>query len=359
MKVLFDHQIFTLQKYGGVSKYFFELIKHLSNKEWDTTVIFSNNEYLKYGDLIKHIQVFPNQMIKGIPRILNEISKPYSSFKIYQGDFDVFHQTDFQTYCLPLLKNKPMVTTFHDMNFSTHDKNEKLVENQKKSVERADKIIAVSQNTKNDLIDMWNIPTNKIEVVYHGVNTPFEHSIVGKRKIEHPYILFVGLRKEFKNFKRLALAFSYIKQKHPSVKLVCTSVPFSAEEIKLANDLSITKDMIHISASEITMANLYSYAELFVYPSIYEGFGMPILEAMSYGCPTAISNSSCFPEIARDASIYFDPFDVESMSYAILQLLENNTARKSIIEKGYLLCNEFTWDKTAEGHRRVYNSLIV
>ena len=358
MKILFDHQIFSLQKFGGVSKYYFELLRHLPIEEWETTTILSNNEYIKNKNLIKHFQILPNKRIKGIPRIMNELNKTYSAFKISEGKFDVFHQTHFQTYCLPFLKNKPMVTTFHDMNFSTYDKNEDLVKIQKKSVERANKIIAVSNNTKNDLINLWKISEDKIDVVYHGVDKPLNKKIIGDRFIANPYILYVGLRKEFKNFKRLAIAFKNLKQKFPFLKLVCTSIPFSNDEISLLTEQKIIQSTIHISASEITMANLYTHAELFVYPSIYEGFGMPILEAMSYGCPTAISNSSCFPEIAQNGSLYFDPYSVDSIYDCLSQLLTNTDIKLNKIMRGYELCKQFTWQKTAEGHRKVYNSLI-
>jgi len=358
MKVLFDHQIFSLQKFGGVSKYYYELLRHLPIEEWETTTILSNNEYIKNDVLFKHLQILPNKRIKGMPRIMNELNKIYSAFKLSERKFDVFHQTHFQTYCLPFLKNKPMVTTFHDINFSTHDKNEDLVKIQKKSVERANKIIAVSHNTKKDLIDLWKISEDKIEVVYHGVDKPLKQNIIGDRLIENPYILYVGLRKEFKNFKRLAIAFKNLKQKFPFLKLVCTSVPFTIDEISFLTEQKIILDTIHISASEITMANLYTHAELFVYPSIYEGFGMPILEAMSYGCPTAISNSSCFPEIAQKCSLYFDPYSLDSIYDCLDQLLTNTYIKENIIMLGYELCKQFTWQKTAEGHREVYKSLI-
>lgn len=356
MKVLFDHQIFSIQKYGGVSKYFYELINHLPEDEWDLTLLFSNNEYIKKKQSIKYHNFFPDKKITGKASIINALNKPFSIYKIIQGDFDIFHQTHFQTYCLPYLKNKPVVTTFHDMNFTRYKHPE--LDIQKKSVARADKIIAVSKNTKNDLIDYWNIPENKIEVVYHGVDLPLDKNIIGERLIVNPYILYVGLRVEFKNFKKFVYAFSIAKSNYPTLKLVCTGSPFTKDENIFFTDLKILNDVINISASEKIMANLYSSAEFFVYPSFHEGFGMPILEAMSYGCPTIISNTSCFPEIAGKASFYFDPYNEDSMISSMLELLGDESKRTSKIKIGYVLCEEFTWEKSAEGHRNVYNSLL-
>ncbi len=356
MKVLFDHQIFSIQKYGGVSRYFFELINHLPKNEWDLSLLFSNNEYIKENGLISHHQFFPNQKIIGKASMICAINNVSTVSKLIQGEFDVFHQTHFHTYSFPFLKNKPLVTTFHDMNFSRFNHPDLKI--QKKSVAKADKIIAVSKNTKNELINLWNIPEERIEVVYHGVDIPLNINKVGNRLINEPYILYVGLRVEFKNFRRFASAYSLVKEKHPYLKLICTGSPFTNEEKKFLNDLKILEDTISINATEEIMSNLYTFAELFVYPSLYEGFGMPILEAMSYGCPTLISNASCFPEIAGNASFYFDPYDVDSIISSMLELLDDNTKRKSKSSIGYALCKKFTWERSAQGHRSVYKSLL-
>jgi len=357
MKVLYDHQVFSIQKYGGASKYFIEIIKRLNDNEWDTSILFSNNEYLKNFYLIKYHQLLPNKEFRGLTRILNEINKPYSIYKILKGNFDIFHQTHFETYSFPFIKKKPMVTTFHDMNFSKYNY-EKIVNNQKKSVSRADKIIAISQFTKNELMEFWKVPSDKIDVVYHGVDTPLDKNKIGERIVKEPYIIYVGVRHTFKNFDRLASAFSIIRSKYPDLKLVCTSNSFSKDEIRLFAELNISKNILHASANEIQMANLYSNAEFFIYPSFSEGFGMPILEAMSYGCPTLIANSSCFPEIAGESSLYFDPFDVESIASKMVEILENNELRNSKVESGYALCKSFSWEKSVEGHKKVYNSLL-
>ncbi|NDV47424.1 glycosyltransferase family 1 protein [Paludibacter sp. 221] len=358
MKILYDHQIFSYQKYGGVSKYFCELLAHIPREEWDTTVVFSNNEYINEKKLIKVRHIFPNKWFRGQGRLMNELNKPYSAWKIRKGEFDVFHQTHFETYCLPYLKDKPMVTTFHDMNFDTYNKNEYLVKIQKESVARANKIIAVSHNTKKDLVEMWNINPQKIEVIHHGVDAPLSDALIGNRIVEQPYILYVGRREGFKNFSRLVTAFSILKKNNDTIKLVCTSEPLTKEEVDFLKTNNLYDDVIHISANEKALANLYKHAELFVYPSIYEGFGMPILEAMSYGCATAISNTSCFPEVAGEAAAYFDPHNEEDMAATILKLLEDNELKKSYICKGYERIKLFTWENTAKKHIDVYKSLI-
>lgn len=356
MKVLFDHQIFSIQKYGGVSKYFSKLIEHLPDNEWDLSLLYSNNEYIKHNPQIDYKNFIPKSKIIGKSTMMRVLNIPYSIFKINQGDFDVLHQTHYDTYCLPFLKNKPMVTTFHDMNFNRFNHSDLKI--QKKSINKADKIIAVSRNTKNELIYSWNIPEEKIVVIYHGVDSPIDKSIIGKRLITEPYILYVGLRVDFKNFRRFAEAYSVVIEKYPKLKLICTGSNFTKEENVFFSELNILHNVKNVLASESVMANLYTFADFFIYPSLHEGFGMPILEAMSYGCPTVISNTSCFPEIAGDAAFYFDPYNKESIITVMLDLLADQSKLNSKKKLGYALCKKFTWEKCAEEHRKIYNSLL-
>jgi len=356
MKILYDHEIFNLQNRGGVSRYFIELFKRIPKEQWDTSVFFSNNDYLIESQLIRHHEILKDKKIKGKARLLNELNKTYSIYKILKDDYDIFHQTHFGNYSLPFLKKRKMVTTFHDMNLVRFDYSG--LRTQKKSLDRADKIITVSHNTKKEMLEAWDIPEEKIQVIYHGVDAPMNKEDLGQRLINKPYLLYVGLRETHKNFKNFASAFSLLKKDYPHLKLVCTSTPFSKSELSFLSELKILDDTIYVNASDRDLANLYSYAELFVYPSFHEGFGMPVLEAMSYGCPLIVSNTSCLPEIARDAAFYFNPYDVDNMANEISKLIENRSLRISKLNRGYELCKEFTWEKCVKEHLKAYESLL-
>lgn len=359
MKILFDHQIFCWQRFGGVSKYFCEMISELPSHSWELSLLCSNNEYIDSTGIVNQWHFFPHQKFRGQERILLEINKLYSIYKLRKGDYDVFHQTHFLTYCLPHIGKKAMVTTFHDINLSTHNKNEELVKLQLQSMQRADKIIAISHNTKKDMEEVLNIPTEKIVVIHHGISRPYADNVLGKPIIDGEYILYVGRREEYKNFGRLAQAFAALTREasYRHLKLVCTGQGFEPHEKQLLNDLKIANKVVVKACNEVEMANLYRYAQLFVFPSIYEGFGMPILEAMSYQCPTVIANASCFPEIAGDASLYFDPYSVESIVFSMKQGMENVSLRNDLIQRGKEKCNTFTWKRCAEQHFSVYTSL--
>ncbi|MCG6188440.1 glycosyltransferase family 4 protein [Maribellus maritimus] len=358
MKVIFDHQIFSSQKHGGVSKYFVELIRHLPKEYWRTTTFFSNNEYVRHYRLFHTFPFFPGIEFPGKGRIISELNKPYSIIKLGSQKYDVFHQTNFDPYCIKPIGSKPMVTTFHDINFATIDKNESRVVFQRKSLNRADKIVAISHNTKKDLVEHYSVEPSKIEVIHHGVSQTTIPGGLNSRILKAPYLLFVGLRREFKNFKRFIEAFAVFHHKYPDLHVICTRNDFSKAELILFEELKIRKKIHHINADEITMARLYRDAELFVFPSLYEGFGMPILEAMINNCPVAISSTSCFPEIAGDAASYFDPYQVDDIVYAILKVLDNPSYKKRLIQRGKARALEFTWEKSVERHVKLYESLL-
>jgi len=356
-----------MQIYGGASKYYYELLKNMPASDWDTTTFFSNNEYIRNRNLFYYLDFMPNHHFKGKTALMDYLNRPITLYKLKYGAYDVFHQTYFSSYYYNAIKGKKMVTTFHDMNYSkykecftnslTHNVYEKELL-QKKALERADKIIAISHHTKKDLVELWNINPEKIVVIHHGVDKNRISNLSTSRIIAEPYILYVGERYGFKNFARFVQAFALVNEKFPDLKLICTGRSFSDDEKKQIETLHVMDKIIQLYANEQTMAQLYRDAQMFVYPTYSEGFGMPILEAMVYDCPVVVSNVSCLPEVAGDACLYFDPFQVEDMASKIEQLLTSPTLRQEIVAKGSVQLEKFSWDKSAKGHLAVYQSLI-
>lgn len=356
MKVLFDHSLFCWQKYGGASKYFTELWAHMPQEEWDTTLLFSNNAYLEAKRLFPFRHFFSRKAFWAQPRLMHELTKPYAIYKLLKNDYDIFHESDTFDYCLPFLRKKPMVMTFHDINFSTYKKNVRIEKRQRHALERADRVITVSLNTKKDLMAYWNYPEEKIAVIYHGVDQPIAQ--IPSRLYDFPYVLYVGTRNTHKNFERFVRAFGLLHTRYPELRMVCTRNSFTAEEMQWLREAGVSSQAYWVAASESVMASLYYYAEMFVFPSYYEGFGMPILEAMQYGCPVVLAQASCFPEIAGDAGLYFDPFDIESQEEAMEKVLSDSELKSSLIQKGRCRAAEFSWQKCADEHRRLYRSMI-
>lgn len=358
MKVLFDHQLFSYQRFGGASKYFAELLANMPRECWETTTIFSNNQYVKDLGLFESKHLFPNKHFYGQGRIMNELNKPHSAKILRQQNFDVFHQTHFETYCLKPLKDKPMVTTFHDINFSTINYNPKIVALQEKSLARANRIICVSENTKKDMIGLFNIPEEKVCVVHHGIEHTDLSILKTERVFDFKYIFYVGVRCANKNWDNFIKAFAEFAKKEDGINLVCTGKDFKPAEKENLQALGIENRVIHCSATEEQMKRLYRDAEFYIFPSLYEGFGMPLLEAMDCHTPITCANTSCFPEIAQDAALYFDPNSIDDMISSMKKLLLDSELRRKLVLKGDIRVKDFSWKKCADMHMEVYKSLI-
>ena len=287
-----------------------------------------------------------------------ELGKPYSLKIMRRGDFDVVHQTNFDPYLFKATKGKPVVTTYHDTNFVTeYNYNPRMIRLQTESLRRSDAIIAISENTRRDMLKYFDLNPDKITVIHHGIEMPRIPAGLEVRIVEEPYILYVGMRHLFKNFKNFVKGFGAIADKFPDVKVVCTRNPFNKEEQELFAQLGITDRMQVVTADEVTLNRLYRDALFFVFPSLYEGFGMPILEAMANGCPTAIADASCFPEIGGDASLYFSPKDTDSIADTLKTMIQDESLRRELTRKGLQRASKFSWQRCAEQHMELYKSL--
>ena len=353
MNILFDHQLFY-NRYGGASKYLVMLMNSMPKDSWKTTALFPINEYAGSKGLMKTYK----QHFRGQIRLTEAINNIYTNLYLRHGNYDVLHLTNFNTSCFKALGTKPMVTTFHDINLSTHLPQPEMVEKQRKTLRRANAIICISENTKRDMLNIFEIDDRKVHVIYHGVEMPNLSLLPKEKFFDFPYILYVGVRLEYKNFHRLIKAFAIIREHYPELKLVCTSFPFTDKEQEEFNKLGISEQIIHISASEEQMIRLYRDALYFIYPSIYEGFGMPILEAWSCHCPVLLSNTSCFPEIAQEAGLYFNPEDIDNIAYTMQKALDDLELRENLRRLGDKRVKLFSWKKCADEHMRVYKTLV-
>lgn len=359
MRVLYDTHVFNWQKVGGISKYYAELISQLRKDNVDVIlpVLVSNNVYL--NNICTNVyRLFPSWNNRYKDKFIGRINNTLLDYYYYKGEFDIFHPTYYDLSFLNCIKGKPFVLTVHDMYneiFCIDSGN--VISLKKELINRADRIIAISENTKNDILQIYNIDETKISVVHHGFRA-IKCLIKPNIQIESPYVLFVGGRGDYKNFDRFIRAFAYLRTKYVDLNLICTGNPFSQDELLSFRKLNISERVYHCFSTEEELAWLYTNAEFFVFPSLYEGFGLPLLEAFNYGAPSLISDTSCFPEIAENAALYFNPYDIDSMICCMDKFLSSTSLKKCLIERGKLRVKQFSWEKTSEKTNAIYKSLL-
>jgi glycosyltransferase involved in cell wall biosynthesis len=227
------------------------------------------------------------------------------------------------------------------------------------AIKRADWIICISESTKQDLIEILNVNPEKISVIYLSYSTINQTSFQSTPVVTEPYILYTGLRGSYKNFDRLLKAYASNSQLRKTHKIVCFGdKSFSQQEIDTMVNLELDPhQVLHYFGSDSLLANFYTHADALVYPSLYEGFGIPPLEAMSFNCPVICSNTSSIPEVVGDAGEYFDPYDIDSISDALEKVIFSTSRSEELVSRGQKRVKLFSWHKCAKETMEVYNSL--
>lgn len=359
MKIIYDNIIYSLQKSGGGSVYWSELSKRLNAQE-DIQVVFydqkeSNDNLFRKGLKLRNIKIEDFLILK-IRRYLN--------FTPPIREKSIFHSSYFRISKSP---NAINVTTIHD--FTTEKFRKGIarwvnLQQKKYAVKNSQGIICISENTKKDLLHFFpNTDESKIKVIYNGVSEDFffiekEFDIREKdnrfANIEDKkFLLYVGHRTAYKKFDIALDAAVQLKDKY---QLVVVGEPFSEQEKQKAEKLMGERCIQLSKLSNEKLNELYNRAFALLYPSSYEGFGIPVIEAMKTGCPVIATRYSSIPEVARDAAILLENMDVHHLKEAILKL-ENPNLRKELREKGFLQSTKFNWDKTFEEYIAFYKQL--
>lgn len=366
MRILYDHQAFSGKQFGGVARYFYDLMVSLRKMGVETKLSakFSNNAYLAEDDnfKIQSFDFFMGHMPTNM--FFSHVNRANSAAKLLTKNYDVFHPTFYNPYFLNFIGKKPFVLTYHDLikeklEFDYLD----TVGKEKKQflLDKASAVIAVSENTKNDLIECFDIKPEKISVVYHGsqFNTFIPLPVSFAKPLPKDYLLYVGMRNDYKNFIPYLMAIAPILHKYPDLHFICGGGgDFDAHEKQVINDLKLNDKVIYQPIDDNILHHLYANAIAFVYPSLYEGFGIPILEAYACNCPVLLSKTSCFPEVAQDAALYFEPTNMDSIQHELERLILSDSLRQTLIEKGKKRQEFFSLEKTAQQTLQVYQSIL-
>lgn len=368
VKVLYDHQCFVQQQFGGVSRYHYQLIKELNKlqgAEAKLSLKYSNNFYITEDKNLGVKKFFPSNNFYFKRTILDYINRLSTIPVLKQGDYNIFHPTYYNPYFLKYLNGKPFIIMAHDTIHETFPEIinliDKTLDHKKATLYKARLIIANSYNTKNDLIRLYSIPAEKIEVVYlaASINKSLASSYL-KVDLPEKYILFVGNRDLYKNFNTFILAVEPLLKEHKDLFLICSGGSlFTNEENKFFHSKELENKILHKAADDITLATLYSNALAFIFPTLYEGFGIPALEAMNCDCPVVMSNTSSLPEVGGEAAIYFDPNNTDDMREKIKSVIINKDLRDDLILKSKTQRQKFSFEKTARQTLEVYKRLLT
>jgi glycosyltransferase involved in cell wall biosynthesis len=239
---------------------------------------------------------------------------------------------------------------------------EMLIRNKRSTINTADHLICISHSTADDLVRLLNVPRSKISVVYLGYSDVFAKpaSHIESSPHHRPYLLYVGLRNGYKNFVAALRAYAASRPLREAFDLVAFGGPkLSAEEHILISSLSLRPgSVVRMEGSDKDLARAYRHARAFVYPSKYEGFGIPPLEAMSAGCVVACSNASSIPEVVGDAAVSFDPLDIDDIRIALERICFDDTTRQQLIDAGAHRTQQFSWDRCARETVATYRKVI-
>lgn len=220
----------------------------------------------------------------------------------------------------------------------------------------SDAIICISQSTRIDLLSYYNVPEDRIRVIYLGNSLKFE--VTSPRLIDGPYILYVGHRSGYKNFKLLLTAYANAHSVRNNFKLVCfAGGKFNTQEQELLRSLDLGNNIVAYAGTDEMLANLYKYAAALVYPSLYEGFGLPPLEAMHYGCPVLASKTSSISEVVGQAGLYFNPTSADDLIFHLDKLLHDDILRNELTKRGHKQELQFSWDVCAKETLMLYHQI--
>lgn len=373
MKILYDHSVFQFQRYGGISRYFYELITRLSEKKNVDINLFQGFHINEYG-LSEYKQNFESYW--GYKRGHKNPAAKYVSYAftiannflfdniyMHSVNCDIYHPTYYLKGLRNVGKARIVITAYdmiHELYPNQFRDSKTVIKAKKRALNIADAIIAISENTKNDLIELYDLPESKIKVVYLANSlkkSSFQamNELTIEYGLKSPYILYVGDRRGYKNFN--ILLESYLDYFSDKFDLVCLGgEKFQKDELKIIDNLKSNRRVIQFSASDNLLPSLYKHAFCLVYPSLYEGFGVPLLEAMSMGCPVIASKASSIPEVVGNASILFEPYSRDELINAI-ESLGNESRRNKLIKLGFEREKEFSWDKMANDTLSIYESI--
>lgn len=366
MNIFLDARFY---KRSGIGRYIDGLYRDIIDNKPDVKITAAGDINLLTSSFFKAQKIIPyNPLIYS----LSEQVKGSLLVHKFKKRVDVFH---IPHYNVPWFLPANSVVTIHDLTQflfpDIFNRFKRLAARVvlKNALNKAGRIVVVSESTKKDILKHYSEFEDKVRVVYNGISTDFkplpvdEVNAFKKSKGIDNYILYVGNRKPHKNIKRLLEAFSIIRKEYSDLQIVIIGDRFSdVDDIDMwKKDMNLGEDAVNevTKVSDEELHRYYCGAKILVHPSLYEGFGFTPLEAFACGIPAVVSNTASLPEICGDAAVYFDPYNVSDMAKKIKMVIEDKALQKTLVNRGLQRTSFFTWERCANETLKVFEEACV
>jgi glycosyltransferase involved in cell wall biosynthesis len=368
---MFDSQIFYSQRFGGISRYFVSLVSELGKMENVVPLIVAPFHFNDYLERLPKLAVYG----KKVPWLQHAKFAAYAASALPSSIVRRRFQPDIlhHTYYYPVRRVAPtrQIVTVYDLIHEQFPANlsasSSIARWKAACVAGADHVICISENTRRDVLNTYGIDEDRVSVTYLGYDPldmllsnesprAFRIRIFGE---DIPYLLYVGIRVGYKNFDGLLSAYASSAWLRKNFYFLCFGGgDFTHSERLAISRADVTERVRYVGGSDAILASCYAHAAVFVYPSLYEGFGLPPLEAMSLDCPVACSGTSSLPEVVGDAAMIFDPAHPDSIRVALETVLGSPSLAAALIDRGRVRRVKFSWKECAEKTVDIYRAVL-
>jgi glycosyltransferase involved in cell wall biosynthesis len=367
MDVLYDHQMFCIQRFGGISRVFIELMRELAGRP-DCRIHWHRGAHIDEYDVSDFSGRLGNYLSMDRPAEAVE-SANVDSFRGFSRTlgrpFDIYHPSYYDASLIDVAGARKLAVTVHDMipekYFLGIERFKKLLDDKKTYVERADLVFVNSKSTRSDLVEILKADPAKVRVTYWASRMPdVDAAALPEARRQRPYFLYVGTRSKYKNFDVLMRAFAVSPWLRENFQVVCFggTGDFLEHELKFFSENGMAGNFVYMSGDDSLLKALYTGATALVYTSRYEGFGLPLLEAMGCACPVVCCNTSSIPEVAGEAASFFDPDSPEELSSRMREVAEDDVKRAGMTGAGLERAKLFSWKRAAEETLAGYRSIL-
>lgn len=372
MRIVYDSQIFWRQRYGGISRYIAEIAERIARQPGTSVRVLAPlhmNAYLR-GMPHRWVRGRAVELPSPLFRFRGVVNEALSVAALRVSGADLVHETYYAPRTVAPPGAKVVLTVYdmiHELRPEEFHPSDRTAMFKRRAVARADHVICISENTRRDLLRIHGtVDPAKVTVIHLGHDFrsgPSDDSVPSPARSElgaQPYLLYVGDRRGYKNFGAMVAAYAASPALRSGVRLVAFGgPPFGAAEAGLAEAHGLTDGQLaHAQGDDDALRQLYTGATALIYPSAYEGFGIPVLEAMSVGCPVVAARASSIPEVAGDAARLFEPAVPGALTRAMEDVVLDEAQRTALRVRGMARAALFSWQRCADETLAVYRRLL-